>query len=42
MQLPGGVTINGGKIYDEANVEIEKIETEFELRFAMPTDFYVG
>ena len=42
MQLPGGVTINGGKIYDEANAEIEKIETEFESRFAMPTDFYVG
>jgi hypothetical protein len=42
MQLPGGVTINGSKIFEEANVEIEKIETEFELRFAMPTDFYIG
>jgi hypothetical protein len=42
MQLPGGVTINGSKIFEEANAEIEKIETEFELRFAMPTDFFVG
>ena len=42
MQLPGGVTINGSKIYEEAIAEIEKIEEEFELRYSMPTDFYIG
>ena len=42
MQLPGGVTINGTKIYEEAKADIEKIETEFELRFSMPADFFIG
>lgn len=28
MQLPGGVTFNGNKIYDDANAEIEKYEQE--------------
>jgi hypothetical protein len=28
MQLPGGVTFNGAKIYDDANAEIERMEQE--------------
>ena len=28
MQLPGGVTFNGAKIYDDANAEIERLEQE--------------
>ena len=28
MQLPGGVTFNGMKIYDDANAEIERYEQE--------------
>jgi len=42
MQLPGGVTMNGQQIYDEANEEIQKIEEEVQLKYEMPPAFYVG
>ena len=42
MQLPGGVTMNGQQIYDEANEEILKIEEEVQLKYEMPPAFYVG
>jgi len=42
VQLPGGVTMNGQAILDQANAEIEKIEAEMQSRFEMPADFYVG
>ena len=31
ITLPGGVTYNGGRILDDANAEIEKLETEIEV-----------
>ena len=42
MQLPGGVVLNGGKIYDEAEDELLKIETEIQARFELPVDFFTG
>ena len=30
ITLPGGITYNGGRILDDANTEIEKLETEIE------------
>ena len=42
VQLPGGVTLNGQKIYDEAIEELTKIEEEVQSRFELPTDFFVG
>ena len=42
MQLPGGVTLNGRQIYDDAIQDIEKIEEEMQLTYEMPADFYVG
>lgn len=42
MQLPGGVTMNGTKIFEEANADIEKLETDMELRYAKPVDFFMG
>ena len=42
MQLPGGVTLNGRQIYDDAVQDIEKIEEEMQLTYEMPADFYVG
>lgn len=42
MQLPGGVTLDGQKMYDDAVQEIIKIEEEMQLRFEMPSDFFVG
>jgi hypothetical protein len=42
MQLPGGVTMNGMKILEDANAEIQKLEIDMELRYAKPVDFLVG
>jgi hypothetical protein len=42
MILPGGVTLSGRQIYDDALADIEKIEVDFELKFSFPPDFYVG
>lgn len=42
MQLPGGVTMNGMKILDDANAEIEKLEADMELKYAKPVDFFIG
>jgi hypothetical protein len=42
MQLPGGVTLNGRALYDDATAEIQKIEEDFESRYQFPPDFYVG
>jgi hypothetical protein len=42
MQLPGGVTINGRAIYEDALNDIEKIETDFDSKYQMPPDFFMG
>jgi hypothetical protein len=42
MQLPGGVTINGRAMYEDALNDIEKIETDFDLKYQMPPDFFCG
>jgi hypothetical protein len=42
MQLPGGVTMNGMKILEDANAEIAKLEADMELRYAKPVDFFIG
>lgn len=42
MQLPGGVTLNGRQIYDDAVADIEKIEEEMQLTYEMPPHFFVG
>ena len=42
MQLPGGVTLNGRQIYDDAVQDIEKIEEDMQLTYEMPPDFFVG
>ena len=42
MQLPGGVTLNGRQIYDDAIQDIEKIEEAMQLTYEMPPHFFVG
>jgi len=42
MTLPGGVTLNGRAIYEDAIADIEKIETDFDTKYQMPPDFYMG
>ena len=42
MQLPGGVTMNGLQIYQDAVDEIIKLEEEMQLAWQMPDDFIMG
>jgi hypothetical protein len=42
VQLPGGVTLNGKTIYDEAVDEINKIEEEMNLRWELPPDGFIA
>jgi hypothetical protein len=42
VQLPGGVTLNGEIVYQEAIEEIRQIETEIQSRFELPVDMFVG
>lgn len=42
IQLPGGVTLNGGKIYEEAVAEIERLETEMESMFGGMLEFFMN
>lgn len=40
--LPGGLIINGQQIYDEASVEVEKLEAKLRDTYEEPTPFLVG
>ncbi len=40
--LPGGITLDGKTIYDEAVEEINKIEEEMSLKYELPIDGYIG
>ncbi len=40
--LPGGLTINGQQIYDEASAEVEKLEQKLRDTYEEPTAFIVG
>ena len=42
MQLPGGVTLNGRQIFEDATEEIRLIREQMQLNYEMPVDFYVG
>ena len=42
MPLPGGITINGQQVWDEAKEEIDKLEEEFSLNYELPVNFLVG
>ena len=42
MQLPGGVTLNGRQLYDDAVTELERIDEEVQLKYSLPDDFFVA
>ena len=42
IQMPGGVTLNGQQIYDEAVAEIDKMRAEFITWNTLQSDFLVG
>lgn len=42
MQLPGGVTLNGRQIFEDAMADIEKLQERIRLEQELPPDFFVG
>jgi hypothetical protein len=42
VQMPGGVTLDGPRIMDEAQREIDKIEEEMQSYNVLPSDFIMG
>ena len=42
IQLPGGVTLNGDKIYEEAVGEIEKLESEMQTEYGAPLEWFLN
>lgn len=42
MLLPGGITVNGRQLYDDAITEIEQILENLRLEQEEPVDFFIG
>jgi len=42
IQMPGGVTLNGEQIYNEAVAEISTLENEAQSSYVEPPNFMVG
>jgi len=42
LQMPGGVTFNGSKIYDDAESEIQKLEEEMIVNYSLPVQDMIG
>ena len=42
MTLPGGVTLNGRQIYDDATNDIDRLRERIRLEHEMPVDLFVG
>jgi hypothetical protein len=42
IQLPGGVTVNGRQLYEEATQELVQLEEKLRLEQELPIDFQIG
>lgn len=42
MQLPGGVTLSGRTLYEDATAELDQLKESLRLEGEFPIDFYVG
>ena len=42
VTLPGGVSINGQRLIDEANTEIEQIRERINNEYDDPPSFFIG
>jgi len=42
VSLPGGITLDGRQLFDDAVNELREIEEQFQSRFQLPIDFMVG
>jgi len=40
--LPGGVTINGRAIYDDAVNDLKELKEKFQMDYSAPLDFYIA
>ena len=42
MQLPGGTTLNGRQIFDDATTELQMLDDEIFTKYQLPDDFMTG
>jgi hypothetical protein len=42
LQLPGGVTLDGDKLYAEATQEVAELEAQMQTNYSLPADFMLG
>ena len=42
MQLPGGVTLDGRQIFEDATADIERLEEKLRAEQELPVDFFMG
>jgi hypothetical protein len=42
IELPGGITLNGSEVFQEATSEVEKLENEMQSKWELPPQFFVG
>ena len=42
VQLPGGTTLNGRQIFDDATTELQLLDDEIYSKYQLPDDFMVG
>ena len=42
MVMPGGVTLNGRQIYDDATQDVDRLRERIRLEHEVPADFFVG
>jgi len=42
IQLPGGVTLDGDKMFESASTELEKLEEEIQIKYEEPPTFYMA
>ena len=42
LQLPGGVTLDGDKLYEEASDELKELEDQMQTNYSLPPDFMIG
>ena len=42
IQLPGGISLKGGEMYQQAEQEVERLEEEIRGQYELPIDFMTG
>ena len=42
VQMLGGVTLNGAKLFEEARADIEKLEEQIQLAYELPPNYMIG